>query len=541
MKKIVRSLIKTIILGTILFALSNAQKIDSIKIEGVQSGYASIDNISGGALTNGYKVYVANNILGPIYFPAYSKFPIVEGRHWTVYFRIWVSGGASTYYLNIASEPPLPWNPFFSHVTDDESQHVAINNFTNYTFAMGVVNPDYSSAPSQYMNLEVKEDVYGIDPVLQSVNYSLRTDADAPSSSVIPFNPTSQTSSTIHVVWSGTDGTAATSSGIEKYDIQVKVDNGSWTDWLTNVSSTTTSATYSNGSSGHTYYFQSRAHDNVGNVENYPGGNGDAWVYIQPPISVTVGTSPSGRSFSVDGISYTMTQVLSWTPGSSHTIASTSPQSGETGIQYIWSSWNDGGSMSHTVTPTSGMTYTANFTTQYYLTTAAGTGGNVSPSSGWYNSGQTVGIDATVSNGYTFSSWSGSGSGSYSGTTKSTSVTMNGPITETASFKPLTGIQEIVTEIPMVYSLAQNYPNPFNPSTTMQYGLPARSTVRLVIYNILGQVVKELLNTDQHAGFQSMVWNATVASGMYFYRIEAISIENPSNRFIQTNKMLLLK
>ncbi len=72
MKKIVRSLIKTIILGTILFALSNAQKIDSIKIEGVQSGYASIDNISGGALTNGYKVYVANNILGPIYFPAYS-------------------------------------------------------------------------------------------------------------------------------------------------------------------------------------------------------------------------------------------------------------------------------------------------------------------------------------------------------------------------------------------------------------------------------------------------------------------------------------
>jgi hypothetical protein len=187
------------------------------------------------------------------------------------------------------------------------------------------------------------------------------------------------------------------------------------------------------------------------------------------------------------------------------------------------------------------MTYTANFTTQYYLTTAAGTGGNVSPSSGWYNSGQTVGIDATVSNGYTFSSWSGSGSGSYSGTTKSTSVTMNGPITETASFKPLTGIQEIVTEIPMVYSLAQNYPNPFNPSTTMQYGLPARSTVRLVIYNILGQVVKELLNTDQHAGFQSMVWNATVASGMYFYRIEAISIENPSNRFIQTNKMLLLK
>ena len=73
-------------------------------------------------------------------------------------------------------------------------------------------------------------------------------------------------------------------------------------------------------------------------------------------------------------------------------------------------------------------------TEQYYLTMSAGTGGTVSPSSAWYNSGQSVPINATADSGYTFSNWTGSGSGSYTGTTKSTSVTMNGAITETANF-----------------------------------------------------------------------------------------------------------
>ncbi len=103
------------------------------------------------------------------------------------------------------------------------------------------------------------------------------------------------------------------------------------------------------------------------------------------------------------------------------------------------------------------------------------------------------------------------------------------------------GVMQYGNEIPKAYSLFQNYPNPFNPSTNIQYGLPVRSTVRLIIYNILGQVVKELINSEQQAGYQSLVWNATVASGIYFYRIEAISIENPSKCFIQTKKMLLLK
>ena len=151
-------------------------------------------------------------------------------------------------------------------------------------------------------------------------------------------------------------------------------------------------------------------------------------------ISVTVQANPSGVLFAVDGTNYTSGQTFNWTPGSNHTIATTSPQSGGTGVQYVWSSWSDGGTMSHTVTPTTSSNYTANFTTQYYLTMSAGAGGSVSPGSLWTNSGTAVNISATASNGYSFIGWTGGGSGSYSGNNNAASVTMNGPITQTASF-----------------------------------------------------------------------------------------------------------
>src|SRR5208282_6295357 len=71
-----------------------------------------------------------------------------------------------------------------------------------------------------------------------------------------------------------------------------------------------------------------------------------------------------------------------------------------------------------------------------FLTMNAGAGGSVSPASGWNNSGTNVTISATASNGYSFGSWSGSGTGSYSGANNPSSVTMNGPVTETANFTP---------------------------------------------------------------------------------------------------------
>ena len=93
---------------------------------------------------------------------------------------------------------------------------------------------------------------------------------------------------------------------------------------------------------------------------------------------MTVQANPAGLSFAVDGTNYSSAQTFNWMPGSNHTIATTSPQSGGTGVQYVWSSWSDGGAISHTVTPTVSTNYTANFTTQYYLTMNAGAGGSVS-------------------------------------------------------------------------------------------------------------------------------------------------------------------
>src|SRR5262249_53199229 len=156
--------------------------------------------------------------------------------------------------------------------------------------------------------------------------------------------------------------------------------------------------------------------------------------YCGQAVQVTVKTSPAGRTFSVDGTSYSSTQRFTWASGSSHTIATTSPQSGDPDVQYVWKKWSDHGAISHTVSPTTNTTYTATFTTQYYLTMSAGTGGRVTPASGWKNSGATVSISAIPARRYSFSNWSGTGTGSYSGPNNPASISMGGPITETATF-----------------------------------------------------------------------------------------------------------
>jgi hypothetical protein len=149
---------------------------------------------------------------------------------------------------------------------------------------------------------------------------------------------------------------------------------------------------------------------------------------------VTVKTTLAGVSFTVDGTTYASTQTFSWASGSNHTIATTSPQSGGIGVQYVWTKWSDNGAISHSVAPTTNNTYTATFNTQYYVTMTPGTGGTVGPPSGWRNSGAAGSITATPANGYSFTGWSGSGTGSYSGTNNPASITMGGPITETATF-----------------------------------------------------------------------------------------------------------
>src|SRR5437762_12278375 len=106
-----------------------------------------------------------------------------------------------------------------------------------------------------------------------------------------------------------------------------------------------------------------------------------------PPVQVTVQTTPAGRTFSVDGTNYSAAKTFNWTPGSSHTIATTTPQDGGTGVRYYFSSWSDGGAISHSVAPTKSTTYHAKLGTQYYMTMSAGSGSHVSTGGSWHTGG----------------------------------------------------------------------------------------------------------------------------------------------------------
>ena len=83
------------------------------------------------------------------------------------------------------------------------------------------------------------------------------------------------------------------------------------------------------------------------------------------------------------------------------------------------------------------------------------------------------------------------------------------------------------SEIPSSFSLHQNYPNPFNPTTTLQYDLPMDGLVNITIYDMLGNVINQLVNEVQNSGFKTVKWDATnnqsqpVSAGVYLYSIEA--------------------
>jgi subtilisin family serine protease len=154
-------------------------------------------------------------------------------------------------------------------------------------------------------------------------------------------------------------------------------------------------------------------------------------------VQTTVTTNPPGLSIAVDGQSFTAPQTFAWAPASTHTVSVSSPQNGSAGVHYAWSTWSDGGAVSHTViTPATPTTYTANFTTQYLLTLAPSPAGggtltaNPASPDGYYANGTSVQVTATANGGYQFANYSGD----LTGAMNPQSVVMSAARSVTGSF-----------------------------------------------------------------------------------------------------------
>ncbi|MFH1527492.1 MAG: dockerin type I domain-containing protein [Bacteroidota bacterium] len=114
-------------------------------------------------------------------------------------------------------------------------------------------------------------------------------------------------------------------------------------------------------------------------------------------------------------------------------------------------------------------------------------------------------------------------------------------LTNSADASIVVGLNSDSENLPMEYSINQNYPNPFNPSTTLYYQLPEISSVRLTVFDILGNAIITLVNEEQPTGIYQKTFHANnLSSGIYFYVLSAQSTVSKKS-FRETGKMLLIK
>ena len=126
--------------------------------------------------------------------------------------------------------------------------------------------------------------------------------------------------------------------------------------------------------------------------------------------------------------------------------------------------------------------------------------------------------------------------------------TMSGEGTMTISKQGVARFVLIVKsgeQLPTEYALYQNYPNPFNPTTNIKFALPVPSKITIEIYNILGQMLRTLVDEQRPAGYHVSEWNGTndagqfVGSGVYFVRLHADGGEGRT--YSEVKKVMMLK
>ncbi len=103
-----------------------------------------------------------------------------------------------------------------------------------------------------------------------------------------------------------------------------------------------------------------------------------------------------------------------------------------------------------------------------------------------------------------------------------------------------TSLNTLSNKLLIEFSLNQNTPNPFNPNTEIEYSIPNDSNVNIIIYDLMGNEIKTLINKYKQFGQYNVIWDGTDNSGkkvvgsIYFYKLQA-------GDFTQTRKMVLLK
>jgi hypothetical protein len=128
----------------------------------------------------------------------------------------------------------------------------------------------------------------------------------------------------------------------------------------------------------------------------------------------------------------------------------------------------------------------------------------------------------------------------YSNKVLQTAATDGKPVGDYSWFGTISAVKETSSQVPSTFSLSNAYPNPFNPTTNIKFSIAKNENVKLMVFNVLGQKIKTLVNGEMKAGSYNATWNGkdesgvNVASGIYFYKLE-------SQSFNSTKKMILMK
>ena len=213
--------------------------------------------------------------------------------------------------------------------------------------------------------------------------------------------------------------------------------------WYDSGSSVTISATAGSG-----YVFSSWSGSGS---SSYTGTQNSHGLTMNSPVSetanfqqifqITITSNPTGSGFvSIDSTGIATPQTFAWVLGSTHTLTAISPVDCGSECRYVWVSWSDGGSQSHTITASASTTLSATFKMQYYLTVVS-PHDSPSPSSNWFDGGSSVSasVSSPVSGGtdiqYVCTGWTGSGSVPATGSFCSTSFVIDAPSSITWSWK----------------------------------------------------------------------------------------------------------